>query len=106
MLSGAALVSVGAGLALAGPNGGTGVGGRGGVLMVEGGGTLFGANWSINPGGFRARTNDIRNEDLMAGKYNFNIPGRLDASIVNLGSITAASGGFAALVAPGVRNSG
>ena len=40
------------------------------------------------------------------GGYNFNIPGRPDASIVNLGRITAASGGFAALVAPGVRNSG
>jgi len=42
----------------------------------------------------------------MAGKYNFNIPGLPSASIVNLGSITATSGGFAALVAPGVRNAG
>ena len=42
----------------------------------------------------------------MAGRYNFNIPGRPDASIVNQGRITATSGGFAALVAPGVRNSG
>ena len=42
----------------------------------------------------------------MAGRYNFNIPGRPDASIVNRGTITASSGGFAALVAPGVRNSG
>jgi Subtilase family/The GLUG motif len=42
----------------------------------------------------------------MAGRYNFNIPGRPDASIVNQGKITATSGGFAALVAPGVRNSG
>ena len=42
----------------------------------------------------------------MAGRYNFNIPGRPDASIVNKGTITASSGGFAALVAPGVRNSG
>ena len=42
----------------------------------------------------------------MAGRYNFTIPGRPDASIVNQGSITATSGGFAALVAPGVRNTG
>ena len=42
----------------------------------------------------------------MAGRYNFNIPGRPDASIVNMGTITATNGGFAALVAPGVRNSG
>jgi hypothetical protein len=37
----------------------------------------------------------------MAGRYNFNIPGRPDASIINQGRITATSGGFAALVAPG-----
>ena len=42
----------------------------------------------------------------MAGRYNFNIPGRPDASVVNLGTITATNAGFAALVAPGVRNSG
>ena len=53
-----------------------------------------------------ATTNDIRNHDFMAGHYRFNIPGRLDASIVNFGHITATNGGFAALVAPGVRNAG
>ena len=42
----------------------------------------------------------------MAGRYNFNIPGNPTASVVNLGSITATNSGFAALVAPGVRNSG
>src|SRR3984957_15430109 len=78
--------------------------GRG--FIVNGDGILFGAGSSINTAGFLATTNNIRNEDFMAGKYNFNIPGRPDASIVNLGSITAASGGFAALVAPGVRNAG
>ena len=60
----------------------------------------------INTAGFLATTHDIRNDDFMAGRMNFNIPGRPDASIVNLGTITATSGGFAALVAPGVRNSG
>jgi hypothetical protein len=34
------------------------------------------------------------------------IPGRPDASIVNKGTITASSRGFAALVAPDARNSG
>jgi hypothetical protein len=63
------------------------------------------------PRDWRARTvvpgtNDIRNDDFMAGKYNFTIPGNPAASIVNLGSITATSGGFAALMGPGVRNSG
>src|SRR5262249_4969164 len=51
-------------------------------------------------------TSNISNTDFMAGKYNFNIPGKPNASIVNLGTITAHSGGFAALVAPSVRNDG
>ncbi len=79
---------------------------NGRVFIVNGDGILFGAHSSINTAGFLATTNDIRNEDFMAGKYNFNIPGLPNASIVNLGGITANSGGFAALVAPGVRNAG
>ena len=79
---------------------------NGRVFIINGDGILFGAHSSINTAGFLATTNDIRNADFMAGKYNFNIPGNPAASIVNLGSITATSGGFAALVAPGVRNSG
>src|SRR5262249_41539334 len=67
---------------------------------------LFGPNAVVNTAGFLATTHDIKNSDFMAGRYNFNIPGRPDASIVNQGRITATSGGFAALVAPGVRNTG
>ncbi len=42
----------------------------------------------------------------MAGIDNFTSPGNPSASIVNEGTIAAAKGGFAALVAPGVRNTG
>src|SRR5215469_10779719 len=79
---------------------------NGRVFIINGDGILFGPHSSITTAGFLASTHDIRNEDFMAGRYNFNIPGNPAASIVNLGSITATSGGFAALVAPGVRNSG
>src|ERR1700686_5452461 len=79
---------------------------NGHVFIVNGDGILFGSNAVINTAGFLATTSDIRKDDFMAGKYNFNIPGLPNASIVNLGTITATSGGFAALVAPGVRNSG
>jgi filamentous hemagglutinin family protein len=172
MLAGTALVCVGAGFALAGPNGGTVVGGSGSisgqgsssvtvnqssqnlivnwttfnigkgetttfnqpnststalnrviggmgpsfidgtltangrVFIVNGDGILIGPNGAITTSGFLATTHDIRNDDFMAGKYNFTIPGNPSASVVNLGNITATSGGFAALVAPGVRNSG
>src|SRR5215813_4435594 len=79
---------------------------NGRVFVINRDGILFGPNAVVNTAGFLATTSDIKNSDFMAGRYNFNIPGRPDASIVNQGRITATSGGFAALVAPGVRNSG
>src|SRR5437764_6227227 len=79
---------------------------NGRVFVINREGILFGPSAVVNTAGFLATTNDIRNRDFMAGRYNFNIPGRPDASIVNQGRITATSGGFAALVAPGVRNTG
>src|SRR5947208_1332301 len=79
---------------------------NGRVFLINRDGILFGPNAVVNTAGFLASTHDIRDADFMAGRYNFNIPGRPDASIVNQGRITATSGGFAALVAPSVRNSG
>jgi filamentous hemagglutinin family protein len=79
---------------------------NGKVFLINPNGVLIGNGAVINASGFLATTNDITNENFMAGRYNFNIPGRPDASIVNLGTITASNSGFAALVAPGVRNSG
>src|SRR5438874_8004382 len=79
---------------------------NGRVFVINGDGILFGPRSVINTAGFLATTSDIKNSDFMAGRMNFNQPGRPDASIVNQGSITATSGGFAALVAPGVRNTG
>jgi filamentous hemagglutinin family protein len=85
---------------------------NGRVFIINGDGILFGPHSSITTAGFLATTNDIRDADFMTGNFNllhhggFGIPGRPNASIVNLGNITATNGGFAALVAPGVRNSG
>src|SRR5690242_14994232 len=81
---------------------------NGQIFLVNPNGVLIGRHAVINAAGFLATTHDISNADFMAGRYNFNIPGRPDASIVNLGNITItpSSSGFAALVAPGVRNAG
>jgi filamentous hemagglutinin family protein len=79
---------------------------NGRIFLINRDGFLFGPGAVVNTAGFLATTNDIKNADFMAGRYDFNIPGRPDASIVNHGRITATSGGFAALVAPGVRNTG
>jgi len=58
---------------------------NGRVFIINGDGILFGANSVITTAGFLATTNDIRNEDFMAGKYKFNIPGNPSASIVQSG---------------------
>jgi filamentous hemagglutinin family protein len=79
---------------------------NGKVFLVNPDGILFGMGSRINVGGLVATTNDITNKNFMAGRYKFNIPGNPNASIVNMGTITAQTGGFAALVAPGVRNTG
>ncbi|MBX3512046.1 MAG: filamentous hemagglutinin N-terminal domain-containing protein [Xanthobacteraceae bacterium] len=79
---------------------------NGRVFIVNPDGILIGAGARIDTAGFLASVHDIRNEDFMLGNYRFTIPGRPDASIVNLGTINAHSQGFAALVAPAVRNDG
>ena len=79
---------------------------NGHVFLVNPDGILIGGGSTVNTSGFLATTHDIANADFMAGKYHFSIPGKPSASIVNLGTITASNTGFAALVAPGVRNSG
>ena len=79
---------------------------NGQVFLVNPDGILFGQGAKVNVGGLLATTHDIANSDFMAGRYNFTIPGMPNVSVVNQGSITAQTGGFAALVAPGVRNTG
>src|SRR5882724_408254 len=79
---------------------------NGRVFLINRDGILFGPSTVVDTAGFIATTHDIKNDDFMAGRYNFGIPGRPDASIVNHGTITAHNYGFAALVAPGVRNTG
>jgi large exoprotein involved in heme utilization and adhesion len=79
---------------------------NGRVFIINRDGMLFGPAAVINTAGFLATTNDIRNARLHGRPDELQHPGPRHASIVNYGNITASSGGFAALVAPGVRNAG
>ena len=56
---------------------------NGRVFAINRDGILLGPSAVVNTAGFLATTHDIKNSDFMAGRYNFNIPGRPDASIVN-----------------------
>jgi len=79
---------------------------NGQVMLINGSGILFGATAKIDVAGLIASTADIRNSDFMAGRMNFDLPGRADAAVVNKGDITVADSGLVAFVAPGVENAG
>ena len=80
---------------------------NGKVFLSNPNGIVFGANSRVDVGSLTATTFDIKNEDFMAGKYEFNQ--RLNkelAAIVNKGEIRVSDNGFVMLVAPGVKNEG
>ncbi|MBC7681868.1 MAG: filamentous hemagglutinin N-terminal domain-containing protein, partial [Ferruginibacter sp.] len=78
---------------------------NGQVFILNPNGILFGATSQVNVGGLVASTLGLGNDDFVNGKYSFANNGS-SGSVVNQGSITAASGGYIALLAPEVRNEG
>ncbi len=78
---------------------------NGQVFLTNPNGVLFGRSASIDVGGFVASTLSISNQDFMAGQYRFAREAAA-AAVSNLGRISAADGGYVALLAPEVRNEG
>lgn len=79
---------------------------NGRVFLVNPNGIFFGKDAQIDVAGLVASTHNIRNEDFLAGRYNFNIPGKPGAAVINEGTIRIADTGIAAFVAPSVANRG
>jgi filamentous hemagglutinin family protein len=79
---------------------------NGNVYLVNPAGVVIHKGAKIDVGGFLASTRDIADDDFMRGKLLFDRPGRNGAAIINLGEISVSDRGFAALVAPTVRNDG
>jgi len=79
---------------------------NGRIVLINGNGILFGKGSQVNVGGLLATSNDAGNADMLAGKANFTRSGNAGAQIVNQGTINASQGGFVALVAPSIRNTG
>jgi filamentous hemagglutinin family protein len=78
---------------------------NGQVFVLNPNGVLFGATSQVNVGGLVASTLSLGNDDFMAGKFSFASSGGR-AAVTNQGNITAAEGGYIALLAPEVRNEG
>jgi filamentous hemagglutinin family protein len=80
---------------------------NGQVFVLNPNGVLFGKGSQVNVGGLVASTLSLADADLMAGKFMFTSPANIPAgSVVNQGTLTAAQGGYIALLAPEVRNEG
>ena len=78
---------------------------NGQVMLVNPSGILFGKTARVDVGGLVASTLNISNSDYLSGKYVF-VNGGGAGKISNEGSITAASGGVVAFIAPQAGNSG
>ncbi|WP_411877763.1 YDG domain-containing protein [Polaromonas sp. YR568] len=78
---------------------------NGQVFILNPNGVLFGAGSQVNVGGLVASTLNMSNADFMVGNHVFTNSGGT-GSVVNQGTLTAANGGYIALLAPEVRNEG
>ncbi len=79
---------------------------NGRIVLVNPNGVFFGKDSQVDVAALIATSHDIKNDDFMAGKLDFTIPGKAGAQIINQGKITVQEGGLVALVAPSVQNSG
>ena len=78
---------------------------NGQVFLVNPNGVYFAPSASVNVGSFLATTANISTADFMAGLSTFSTGGAT-GSIINDGNLTAALGGYIALLAPSVINNG
>ncbi|WP_027937654.1 YDG domain-containing protein [Anaeroarcus burkinensis] len=77
---------------------------NGQVFLINPNGVLFAPGSQVNVGGLVASTRDLTNANFLAGKYAFS--GDSSAAVVNEGTLTAADGGYVALLGAQAKNNG
>ncbi|MBE0507696.1 MAG: filamentous hemagglutinin N-terminal domain-containing protein [Marinospirillum sp.] len=77
---------------------------NGQVFLINPNGVVFSTTAQINVGGLVASTLNISNEDFAAGRYRFE--GDSNAAIINQGQIQVDEGGYVALIAASIENTG
>ncbi|MFZ9202291.1 MAG: filamentous hemagglutinin N-terminal domain-containing protein, partial [Opitutales bacterium] len=78
---------------------------NGQVFLVNSSGIYFSPTSRVDVGGLLATTASISDEDFMAGRHRF-VESAGSGRVINEGELTAAAGGYVALLAPEVRNAG
>jgi len=78
---------------------------NGQIFLINSNGVLFTKGSSVNAAGLVASTLDIRNEDFEAGRYVFQGSGG-SGSVINMGTLSAADGGYVALLGKEALNQG
>ena len=78
---------------------------NGQVFLVNPSGVLFAPGSQVNVGGLVASTQNITDKNFQDGKYTFS-GGGAAGLVVNQGNITAADGGYVALLGTQARNEG
>ena len=78
---------------------------NGQVFLTNANGVYFSPTSSVDVGAITATTHSITDDNFMSGKYVFERNGAT-GKVVNEGNITAALGGYVALLAPEVQNAG
>ncbi len=79
---------------------------NGQVYILNPNGVLFGAGAQVNVGGLVASTLAMNPNDFMNGSSTFTKDPNASGSVVNQGTLTAADGGYIALLSGTVRNTG
>lgn len=77
---------------------------NGRVWLLNPGGVLFSNSARVDVGGLLSSSLKLDNANFLSGNYRFTQDGT--SSIINQGHISAADGGYVALLAPEVRNEG